>query len=161
MSGDAAAAPAEAKAKAKTLRPRDAATLIIVDRTGNAPRVLNRTNGEVVTAKDIGGASWILFDGPYQLDFWTARSQDIGRLHLFTGADSRLGRSSKQAWPEGSVLQIDLGEAVHPGMGLFGFNAAESWGRWTAQPVVEVELPPRPARASISFWSWMNFLSWM
>ncbi len=40
MSGDVTPAPAEAKVKAKTLRPRDAATLIIVDRTGNAPRVL-------------------------------------------------------------------------------------------------------------------------
>ena len=40
MSGDAAAAPAGAKAKAKTLRPRDAATLIIVDRSGDAWRVL-------------------------------------------------------------------------------------------------------------------------
>ena len=40
MSGEAAAVSAEAKAKATTLRPRDAATLIIVDRTGTAPRVL-------------------------------------------------------------------------------------------------------------------------
>lgn len=38
MSGETAAVPTEAKAT--TLRPRDAATLIIVDRTGNAPRVL-------------------------------------------------------------------------------------------------------------------------
>jgi 8-oxo-dGTP pyrophosphatase MutT (NUDIX family) len=40
MSGETAAASADAKAKATTLRPRDAATLIIIDRTGNAPRVL-------------------------------------------------------------------------------------------------------------------------
>jgi 8-oxo-dGTP pyrophosphatase MutT (NUDIX family) len=35
-----AAAKKETKPKATTLRPRDAATLIIVDRTGHAPRVL-------------------------------------------------------------------------------------------------------------------------
>jgi len=40
MTGESPTASPEAKAKTPTLRPRDAATLIIVDRTGHAPRVL-------------------------------------------------------------------------------------------------------------------------
>ena len=40
MTAESPSAPAGAKAKTPALRPRDAATLIIVDRTENAPRVL-------------------------------------------------------------------------------------------------------------------------
>ena len=40
MTAESPPVPAEAKAKTPALRPRDAATLIIVDRTENAPRVL-------------------------------------------------------------------------------------------------------------------------
>lgn len=119
---------------------------------GNAPKVIARPAGEVVTPQDIAGADWVLIDGNYKLQFDYKAAMSFKQLRLMTLRGSAVAlvphatEAARPAVPrtvlaEGEALSLALAQSPDNGVLPTGFNELEEWGAWTSEPKAEIVLP--------------------
>ncbi|MGW8390348.1 hypothetical protein [Pseudoduganella sp. HUAS MS19] len=118
----------------------------------NAPKVIARPAGEVVTSQDVAGANWVIIDGNYKLQFDYKASMTFKQLRLITLRGSPVAvvphaveaarlAAPKTVMAEGEALSLTLTQSPDNGVLLTGFNEQEDWGAWTSEPKAEVVLP--------------------
>ena len=127
-------------------------TAYILYALGNAPRVLLRPAGSVVSAADVGDARWVLVNGPYPVDIGIASYVELGGM--------RLHAQNVVAAEAGDLPELQAGE-VHelrlasPQVRTSGFNDPEDWGRWSAAPTALVHVGRRlRGRVELEFFAW-------
>lgn len=97
-------------------------------------RVVTRPALAVLSGRDVPpGVEWILTTDPIAVDL-PCRS-------VIAGEETTFYRLMPAAAPrDGAVMVVDAGPQGEPAA-FVGFNAGESWGRWSALPVARVLLP--------------------
>ena len=122
----------------------------------NAPKVIERKVGSVISEADIAGADWLILGNEYLMQFDHRDSISLGPLKFFpikpamidvmSVAPTLLDRVSTIATQKVTIapdvaMQLVFGEATTTGVHLDGFNPPEDWGAWSAKPSAQIEMP--------------------
>lgn len=119
---------------------------------GNAPKVIMRPAGEIVTRQDVAGADWVVVDGDYKLQFDYKAAMSLAQLRLMTlrsapvaivphASEAPRPAGPKTVMAEGEALSLAVAQAPDNGVLLAGFNQQEEWGAWTSEPKAEIVTP--------------------
>lgn len=127
-------------------------TAYILYALGNAPRVLLRPAGSVVSAADVGAARWVLVNGPYPVDIGSAGYVELGGMRLYAQNVVAAEAGELPELRAGEVHEVRL---ASPQVRTSGFNDPEAWGRWSAAPTALVQVGRKlRGRVELEFFAW-------
>jgi hypothetical protein len=127
-------------------------TSYILYTLANAPKVLLRPAGSVVSAEDVGDARWVLINGRYAADIGIPNFIELGPLRLY--AENLLMEQST-GLPEMQIGEVHGVQLASRQVRTTGFNDPEEWGRWSAVESAFVHVGRRMhGRFELEFVAW-------